>query len=217
LKVTHYIDVLSSWCLIAEDGLARLRATHGAALDYEWRIAWVKDGGPAAYSREQLAWYYGRTAAVTGVRLVPWVENSTSSTAPANLAAEAARALGVTDERVRLALARAAMLEGRPLGRREVAIEVAAAAGSLDPRALDAKMNDPKIERILRENAATFAGLAAHGVDQRPTFVFENTVGDRVILSGVWRHEPLAATAAGLLADEGAYARFAATTAPYPA
>lgn len=216
MKLTHYLDVLSSWCLIAEESVTRLRAEHAAALEYEWRIAWVKDGGPAAYSREQLAWYYARTQAVSGIALVPWVENPTSSTAHANLAAEAARALGVSDDRVRLALARAAMIEGRPLGRREVAVEVAAGAGALDPRALDEKMNDPAIERILRENAATFAGLAAQGVDQRPTFVFDNSVGDRVILSGVWRYEPLAAIAAALRADEVAYERFAASAKPYP-
>jgi predicted DsbA family dithiol-disulfide isomerase len=216
MKVTHYIDVLSSWCLIAEDHLARVRAAHGPALEYEWRIAWVRDGGPATYTREQLAWYYDRSAHVGGMQFTPWVENPASSTAPANLAAEAARALGVTDDRVRLALARAGLMDGKPLGRREVAIEIAAAAGGLDPRALDAKMNDPAIEQILRENAAGFAKLAPHGIDQRPTFVLENAAGDRVILSGVWRYEPLAAAVSALIADEEAYVRFASTAAPYP-
>jgi predicted DsbA family dithiol-disulfide isomerase len=217
VKITHYIDVLSSWCLLAEEGLARIRAEHGAALDYEWRIAWIRDGGLVTYSHEQLAWYYARTKAVSGVSLVPWFEGPANSTSTANLAAEAARALGVTDDRVRLALSRAGMIEGRPLGRREIVVEIAAQAGALDPRALDEKMNDPAIAHILRENAATFAGLAVHGVDQRPTFIFENTIGDRAILSGVWRYEPLAACASAMLADERAYATFAATAAPYPA
>jgi len=216
VKITHYIDVLSSWCLLAEDGLARIRAEHGAALEYEWRIAWIRDGGQVTYSHDQLAWYYARTKAVSGVGLVPWFEGPANTTSTANLAAEAARALGVTDDRVRLALSRAGMLEGRPLGRREVVVEIAARAGALEPRALDEKMNDPAIERILRENAATFAGLAPHGLDQRPAFVFENAIGDRAIFSGVWRYEPLAACASAMIADEAAYAKFAATAEPYP-
>jgi len=43
-------------------------------------------------------------------------------------------------------------------------------------------------------------------VSQRPTFLIENSIGDRAVFSGVVRAEPLSAAIETLLADEAAYA-----------
>ncbi|HXW77676.1 MAG TPA: DsbA family protein [Candidatus Eremiobacteraceae bacterium] len=206
VSITFYLDVLSSWCLIVEDALDRVRREFGAAAHIEWRISQLRD--PLGYTREQLTWYYQRTNAVTGVMLNPvWLESAAQGTRFANLAAEAARALGVTDDRVRLALARGAMFDGEHVGRREVAVDVAARASNLDPAALDRAMDDASVaERI----AATSAEFKALDVAVVPAFVLRNPIGDTVHLSGVWRAEALIANVATLLRDAEGYAHFGA-------
>src|SRR5215467_11475629 len=76
LRLTHYVDVLSSWSFVAERALAALRERHGDRLDYEWRIAFLFNGGPMGYSPQLAAWQYRRNEAVTGVKLNPaWRES----------------------------------------------------------------------------------------------------------------------------------------------
>ncbi|TAM92736.1 disulfide bond formation protein DsbA [bacterium] len=217
MQITYYLDVLSSWCLIADDAVARIRSEHGARIDFAWRIAILSGGGPMGNTRALEAWYYRRTEAATGISFDPaWLEDPQTATLAANLAAEAARALGCDDDRVRLALARAAMRDGRPVGEHDVAVEVAAAAGNLDSKALAEKMRDPAVIARIYESTADFKALGAHGVDQRPTFVIRSAIGDTAILSGVYRYEPLAAVVTAMLNDEDAYATFAANNPPAP-
>ena len=47
-------------------------------------------------------------------------------------------------------------------------------------------------------------------VTQRPTFVLENNIGDRAVLSGLVQVAPLAATIDAMLDDAAAYASHAA-------
>jgi hypothetical protein len=42
-------------------------------------------------------------------------------------------------------------------------------------------------------------------VTQRPTFLFENSIGDHALFSGIARAEPLAAAIDALLSDEAGY------------
>ena len=65
-----------------------------------------------------------------------WYEPEIKQYLIPNFVAEAARDFDVTDDRVRLALAHAALREGRKVGRWDVAVEVAAAAAKLDREAL---------------------------------------------------------------------------------
>jgi predicted DsbA family dithiol-disulfide isomerase len=204
LKIVYFLDVLSSWCLIADDALVRLRAEMGGALAYEWKIAALRD--PLAYTNDQLSWYYRRTEAVTGVRLNPvWLRSTADGTRFSNLAAEAARSLGCTDDRVRLAIARGVMLEGKEGGRRDVVAEIAAAAGGLDRAALERAMDDPATEARIRASSQEFAELH---VGVRPTFVLSNDIGDTSVLSGCWRYDLLAETVRALRDDAAVYHRF---------
>ncbi|MDE2571353.1 MAG: DsbA family protein [bacterium] len=215
MQITYYLDILSSWCLSAEDAIARLRAEHGARIDFEWRVALLGGGGPMGNTHALETWYYRRTQAATGMSLDPdWVEGPNTSTLAANLAAEAARALGCGDDRARLALARAAMRAGQHVGRHDVAVEVAAAATGLQPHVLAEKMRDPAVIARIYETTAEFKALAAHGVDQRPTFVLRSAIGDTAILSGIYRYEPLAAAVSAMLHDEDAYAAFIPANPP---
>jgi predicted DsbA family dithiol-disulfide isomerase len=210
VKIVYYLDVLSSWCLIADDAVERIRREFGAEVEVDWRIASLRD--PFGYSKEQLAWYYRRTEAVTGVRLDPvWLDGRSDGSHFANLAAEAARMLGCKDDRVRLAIARGAMLDGKPCARRDVVVEVAAEAGSIDRSALERQMDDPITAMTIRKSTEAFDALH---VEVRPTFVLSNGIGDSSVLSGCWRHGILSGCVRALLDDDGGYEKFVAAHPP---
>jgi predicted DsbA family dithiol-disulfide isomerase len=214
VRLIYYLDVLSSWCYLSEPHVQALRAQYGRRLEYEWRIALITAGDPHGYSREQIEWFYKRSAAVTGTQLnAAWCQGPHTSLAP-NLAAEAARSLGFEDDRVRLALARAALVQGIPVYLKGEAAAVAAAACDRDVAEILERMDDPAVERRIRETSEEFAALQ---LDQRPGFVFVSSIGDRAAFSGIWRREPLAAVIDAMLKDADAYAAFAAANPPLPA
>jgi len=110
--------------------------------------------------------------------------------------------MGVTDDRVRLAIGHAAMREGKKVGRWEVALEIASKAGGLDPAKLLSRAQAPETEKATQGTTAEFQALQ---VTQRPTFLIENSIGDRAVFSGIVCVEPLAAAIDALLSDEAAY------------
>jgi predicted DsbA family dithiol-disulfide isomerase len=214
LKLTYYVDVLSSWCFVVEPALARLRQTLGQRLDYEWRIAYLFGGGPLGYSAELSAWQYRRNHSVSGATLNPaWRESLDDTTWFADLAAEAARSLGVTDDSVRLALTNAAFVDGRHMGRRDEAVRVAAEASGRAPAAIERAMDDNAVIERMHATTAEYKGL---GVEMLPAFVLRNEIADTVILSGLFRYETLGACAEEMLAAADGYAAYDAAH-PQPA
>lgn len=123
----------------------------------------------------------------------------------ASAVAEAARDLGVAGDEVRCALSHAAYREGRKVGRLEVAVEIAAAAAGLDAAALHARARSPEVAARMQATTAEFFALQ---VGQRPTFLLEDAIGDRVVFSGLVRLKPLVATVDAMLRDVAAYAEF---------
>jgi predicted DsbA family dithiol-disulfide isomerase len=214
IQLTYYLDVMSSWCFYVEPSLDRLRQAHGNRIKYDWRIAMVTEGGPEGWGYEQMAWFYKRSGSVSGVTLNPEWNRGPHSTLQPNLAAEAARELGCTDDRVRRALARAALIDGISIYHKGEAVTVAAAAGGLKDEELFKMMDDPRIEERIRKSGAEFA---SYHIDQRPGFVMRSDIGDTAIFSGLWRFEPLDATTEAMLKDEDKYAKFAANDLPFPA
>jgi len=105
-------------------------------------------------------------------------------------------------DRVRLAIAHAALREGKKVGRWEVAVAVAASAAGVDAAKLQARAQSAEVAARAEATTAEFQALQ---VNQRPTFLIENEIGDRAVLSGVARVEPLAAAIDALLADQAAY------------
>ena len=124
-----------------------------------------------------------------------------------NLVAEAARDLGIIDDRVRLALAHATVREGLQTGEWELAAEIGAKVGGLDKGKLLELARSPKIEARARASTAEFHALQ---VTQRPTFVVDSEIGDRAIFSGFAKVEPLIATVDAMLDDAVAYESFEA-------
>jgi predicted DsbA family dithiol-disulfide isomerase len=209
VKVTYYLDVVSSWCYWAEPAWAELKRQYATApVQFDWAIALLDESGMSK-SRAQADWFYRRSGTI--VRS-PFMLNSGWLThggeyLPPNCVAEAAKDFGVTDDRVRLALMTAAMREGQPVGDWAVAGAVAARAADLDVAALLAKAKTPEMEQRVRASTATFHALQ---VSQRPAFVMESNIGDRAVFSGLVQAGPIAATIDAMLVDAAAYAAHAA-------
>ncbi len=197
IELTAYIDVLSSWCYVGDLALQKIEKKYGNRLRVEWKIAQLFDFGPLPYTREQLAWYYARTAKITGVQMnAAWVDTPDATTMHANQAAEAARTLGVTDMSLGRALNRANVIDGKPLGRREAALDEAARVSGLDRAELDRVMRDPATAARIEQTTAEFEAL---NLPQRPSYVLRNPTGDLALLSGIYTFESLDAVIGEML------------------
>lgn len=204
LKVTYYLEVTSSWCYWAEPAWSELKRRYADQVEFGWKIAQMP---PEAYpqSQAQCEWFYRRSGSIMRSPFMlnsGWFETDIKEYLAPNYVAEAAKDFGVADDRVRLALANAAVREGKKVGRWEVAVAEAAKAAGLDPTKLEARAQSPEIAQRTEASSAEFRALQ---VNQRPTFLIENGIGDRVVFSGVVRVEPLAAAIDALRADEEAY------------
>ena len=209
ITVTQYLDVISSWCFWADPAWKELQQRYRDRVSFEWKIA-LMDAAGLPTSHEQMDWFYRRSGMMMRSPIMlksAWAEIGSQEYLAPNAVAEAAREMGVSDDRVRLALARAGMLEGRQTGRWEIAAEVAAAASGLDETQLLERARTPEIEQRLRASTAEFHALQ---VNQRPTFVIESENGDRAIFSGFAKAAPMAAALDAMLEDAADYAAHAA-------
>ena len=204
VRITYYLEVISSWCYWAEPAWAELKRRYAGQVEFGWKIAQMPaDAYPV--SQAQADWFYRRSGTImrSPFRLnSDWFEPGRTIYDVPNLIAEAAKDLGVTDDRVRWALAQAAERDGRKVGRWEVALAVAAKAARLNKAKLLARAKSPAVAARVKKTTEEFHALR---VTQRPTFLIENAIGDRAVFSGIVRIEPLAAAIDALLADQAAY------------
>jgi predicted DsbA family dithiol-disulfide isomerase len=209
VHITYYLEVSSSWCFWVEPTWAELKERYVGRVQFGWKIAQMPPEG-YPISTSQCEWFYRRSGSImrSGFMLNSgWFEPQIKQYLVPNYVAEAARELGVMDDRVRLALARAALHEGKKIGRWEVAAAVAAEAGGLETSKLLARAQSPETAARTETTTREFFNLQ---VTQRPAFLMENAIGDRSVFSGIVRVEPLAAALDALLADEAAYASWKA-------
>jgi predicted DsbA family dithiol-disulfide isomerase len=204
VKVTYYLEVVSSWCHWAEPTWAELKQRYHGRAEFEWKIALMP---PEAYplSANQCDWFYRRSGSVVRSPYMlnsAWLEPEIKQYVVPNYLAQAAKDMGVTDDRVRLAIAHAAMREGKKVGRWEIALDIATKASALDPAKLLARAQGHETQKAAQASTAEFLALQ---VNQRPTFLIENSIGDRAVLSGIVRPEPLVAAIDALASDEAAY------------
>ncbi len=209
MKVVYFLEVVSSWCYWAEPAWAELKRRYAGRVEFQWELA-LMDSSGLPTSQAQCDWFYRRSG---GIVKSPfklnsgWFEPELKEYLAPNLVAEAARDLGVVDDRVRLALASAAVREGQKVGRWEIAAKVGAAACGVDAAKLLALARSPAVEARARASTAKFHQLQ---VSQRPTFVIDSGIGDRAVFSGVWMIEPLVATLETMFDDAAGYASHAA-------
>jgi len=214
-KVTYYLEVISSWCYWAEPAWAELNRRYGDKAEFSWKIAQMP---AAAYptSKNQCDWFYRRSGSIMRSPFMlnsGWLEPEIKEYLVPNLVTEAARDFGVTDDRVRLAIAEAGVRRGEKVGRWEVAVPIAAGAAGLDREKLLARAKSPEVAARMQGTTNEFHALQ---VNQRPTFLIENSIGDRAVFSGIARVEPLAAAMDALLADEAAYVSWKAHVGEVP-
>jgi predicted DsbA family dithiol-disulfide isomerase len=209
IRITYYLDVASSWCFWAEPAWAALKDRYAGRVDFDWKIA-LMDAAGLPTSREQLGWFYRRSGMMMRSSFMlntEWLEPGVTEYPVRNFVAEAARELGVTDDRVRLALANAVLRDGKAADKWDVAAEIGAQAGELDQMKLLERARSPAIEARVRGSTAEFHALK---VTQRPTFVIDSEIGDRAVFSGFAKLPPLAAAVDAMLEDIAAYESHAA-------
>jgi predicted DsbA family dithiol-disulfide isomerase len=211
MKVTYYLEILSSWCFYTEPVWAELKNRYAGRVEFDWKIALVNPGD-FPVSRAQCDWFYRRSGGT--VMHAPcmlnsgWVDPKLQGHYEApDLVAEAGKDFGVWDDRLRLALAHAALREGRRVGAMAEAVAIGTTAVKLDARKLRARAESAAVKARL---AASTAEFFAHQINQRPAFVLTDGIGDKAVFSGLVRIEPLVTTIEAMLADTTAYAAHAA-------
>src|SRR5690242_14091348 len=134
LTVTNYLDVISSWCHWAIPAWQELRQRYADRADFRWKIA-LMDAGGLPRSREQMEWFYRRSGMLMRspcMLKTSWFEAGRAEYLEPNCVAEAARQLGIEDDRAWVPLSRAELREGKKIGDWQLASEVVAAATGLD-------------------------------------------------------------------------------------
>jgi predicted DsbA family dithiol-disulfide isomerase len=211
VKITYYLELLSSWCTWVEPTWAELKRKYQGRVEFDWKIALMNpEDFPA--SREQCDWFYQRSGGT--VMHSPFMlhsgwfelERKGHYEAP-NLVAEAGKDFGVTGDELRLALNSAGLRDGRKIGDMNESISIAAKATGIDPSKLRARAESPEVRARVDASTTEFF---AHRINQRPSFILQDAIGDKAVFSGLVRFEPLAATIDAMLADTAAYAAHAA-------
>ena len=207
MKITYYLEVLSSWCHWVDPVWAELKNRYAGRAEFEWKIA-LMNPGDFPISPTQADWFYQRSGGT--VMRSPyklnsgWFEAERQGVYHApNLVAEAGKDFGVTDDRIRLALTHAAVREGIKVGDLARSVAIAAKAVKLDAKKL--RKTAESAEVLARVQAST-AEFFAHQINQRPAFILTDAIGDKAVFAGLVRLEPLVATIEAMLADTAAYA-----------
>lgn len=218
MKVTYYLEVISSWCYWVEPTWAELKQRYAGRVEFDWKIALMrKEDYPV--TREQCDWFYRRSGMLmkspfmlNSGWLEPWREGLFPA---ASYVAEAGKDFGITGDELRLALAHAADRDGLKVASMGPAIEVATKAledgklGSTRLRPatarqeLQARAESPEVAARIKASTQEFFD---HKIDQRPAFVLTSGIGDKAVFSGFTKIEPLAATIDSMLADLAGYA-----------
>jgi predicted DsbA family dithiol-disulfide isomerase len=206
MKVTYYVEVLSSWCHWVEPVWSRLKERYAGRADFEWRIALMR-AEDFPVSQSQCDWFYRRSGG-TVMRSAymlnsGWFEAERKGQYEApNLVAEAAKDFGFNGDEIRLALAQAALREGQKIGDLATAVKVAAKAGKIDAKKLRVAAESNLVKDRVATSTADFFALQ---LNQRPSFVLTDAIGDKAVFSGLVREEPLIATIEAMVADTAAY------------
>ncbi len=209
ITVTNYLDVISSWCHWAAPMWAALQEQYAGRVDFTWKVA-LMDGSGFPKTPAQVEWFYRRSGLMmrSPFMLTPgWFEADLQECLAPNLVAEAARVLGVRDDRSWLALSHATLRDGRRTGEMETALDVASDALGLDREELRRHAESAAVEAQVRATTAEFHALQ---LTQRPAFVVQSENGDRAIFSGFVKGEPIAAALDAMLDDLAFYDAFAA-------
>src|SRR4029077_19524680 len=161
ITVTDYLEVVSSWCFWSEPTWAELKKRYSDRVEFQWKIALMDPVGLPT-SREQEQWFYRRSGIMMRSPFMlntDWYDASLPEWIAPNSVAEAAKDFDIADDRVRLALAHAALREGKNVGDWDIAAEVGSIAGKLDKKKLLERAKSAVVENRIRAAAAEFHAL----------------------------------------------------------
>jgi predicted DsbA family dithiol-disulfide isomerase len=205
IKITYFVEILSSWCLWAEPAWDELKARFGDRAVFDWRIA-LMNPGDFPKSREECDRYYRRSGTIMRSDFMlrsDWLEPELAGDYRApNHVAEAGRDFGAEGDSLRRALANAAMLEGKPIGRMDVAVSVGAASLGVSESDLRARAESQEVRQRVEASTAQFLD---HKLNQRPSFIIQDAIGDKAVISGLATAAPLIATIEAMLVDTRGY------------
>ncbi len=200
IKITYYLDVISSWCHYVEPLWEELKSSYKEEVEFDWEITLIPANGLPG-SAEEEEWYYRRSGMMTQQAKMlnaTWVDPKVKEYLSPNLVAYAAKTLGENGDKVRVAIAKAAILDGKPISDLDTCIEVALGVCDINPVRLTEVALDPLTEQAIRKSTARFE---AYGINQRPAFILESEIEDRAIFSGIVHREPLVATIEAMIDD----------------
>jgi predicted DsbA family dithiol-disulfide isomerase len=178
-------------------------------VEFSWKIALLDESG-LPQSKAQLEWFYRRSGTIVRSPFMlnaNWWDAKLKEYLAPNCVAEAAKHLGVTDDRARLAITHAALREGQQVGNWEIATAAAAKATGLDANRLLVEAQLSETKKAVRASTAEFHALQ---VTQRPTLVLKSNIDDRAVFSGLYKTRPIAEAIDAMLEDAVAYASHAA-------
>src|SRR5215510_12044939 len=161
ITVTDYLDVISSWCFWSEPTWAELKRRYDGRVRFHWKIALMDPSGLPT-SREQEQWFYRRSGMMMRSPFMlntDWCDQSLPEWLAPNCVAEAGKDFGFTDDRVRLALSRAALREGKNVGDWNIAAEIGAEACGIEAGKLLERAKSGPIEKRIRASTAEFRAL----------------------------------------------------------
>jgi predicted DsbA family dithiol-disulfide isomerase len=210
MKVTYYLEVLSSWCHWVEPVWAGLKNRYAGRAEFGWRVALMRpEDFPV--SRAQCDWFYRRSGGTvmhsSYMLNSGWFEEERRGLyLNPNLVAEAGRDFGITDDTIRLAISNAALREGKKVGDIAVAAAIAAKASGVPARKLRARAESAAVRARLDASTAEFH---SHRITQRPAFIIEDAIGDKAVFSGLVQSGPLVAAIDAMISDTAAYAAHA--------
>lgn len=217
MKVTYFLEVISSWCHWAEPAWAELKERYKGKAEFEWKIALMR---PEDYpvSQSQCEWFYRRSGTLMRS---PYMLNSGwivlgkgDSFDNPSLVSEAGKDFGVTDDTIRLALAKAAVIEGRKVANMGEAAAIGAKAAGIPAKKLKTRAESAAVRARTEASTAEFF---SHRINQRPAFIIEDAIGDKAVFSGLARAEPLVAAIDAMLSDSAGYKSYASHFGPVPA
>jgi predicted DsbA family dithiol-disulfide isomerase len=217
VEIVYFVEVTSSWCYWAEPAWAELKTRFAnEPVTFDWKIALLDESGLPS-SEAQLQWFYRRSGMIVRSPFMlnsGWYEAGVKEYLAPNCVAEAAKDMGIVDDRVRLAVAHAGLREGRKICKWDIAVQSSCDATGLQADVLMAKAKSPEIEKRVRASTAEFHAMQA---TQRPTFLLKNNIGDRAMFCGLAKAAPIAAAIESMLDDARAYAAHAAHFGAPPA
>jgi len=187
IKIDYYTDPLCSWCYAMEETLDQIKTFFGPRIEIRYKMFPLFEDVMEVMTPLKLWTIADRWAIVSKKTRVPidpglWFEDPPQSAWPPCIAYKAAERQNKEKAEAFLKLLRiAAMTHRKNISKHEIQVELVKKAG-LDPLAFESMIQK---ENLNEEVAMDVRQAKDQGIDVRPTMIFSNAQGDKVITAGL--------------------------------